>query len=209
MQKLVAEFHLAFGHPALPSVSLVNLTNKDLVSLRLKLLREEIQEGIDAEAILANPEADASEKSNAVIELFDSLIDTVVVTLGTGLVFGLQLDTHNCSAPFNEGDDYCAPLLIYVDRLEQTLADLALYPKTKSYLAATVSRTLQDMVDWCIAVSNYLGFPFREGFLEVHRSNMSKLGLDGKPIYREDGKILKGANYFKPNLKALFDEETL
>ena len=38
-------------------------------------------------------------------------------------------------------------------------------------------------------------------FAEIHRSNMSKLGPDGKPILREDGKILKGDNYFKPNLK--------
>lgn len=38
-------------------------------------------------------------------------------------------------------------------------------------------------------------------FDEVHRSNMSKLGADGKPIRREsDGKVLKGPNYFKPNL---------
>lgn len=38
-------------------------------------------------------------------------------------------------------------------------------------------------------------------FDEVHRSNMSKLGADGKPIYREDGKVLKGENYTPPNLK--------
>lgn len=41
---------------------------------------------------------------------------------------------------------------------------------------------------------------------EVHRSNMSKLGEDGKPIKREDGKILKGPNYSKPNLKAVFEK---
>jgi predicted HAD superfamily Cof-like phosphohydrolase len=39
-------------------------------------------------------------------------------------------------------------------------------------------------------------------FDEIQRSNMSKLGEDGKPIYREDGKVLKGPNYFKPR----FDE---
>ena len=39
-----------------------------------------------------------------------------------------------------------------------------------------------------------------EVFDEIHRSNMSKLGEDGKPIYREDGKVLKGPNYFKPNI---------
>ncbi|PWH10005.1 hypothetical protein DEJ39_08540 [Bacteroidetes bacterium SCGC AAA795-G10] len=37
-------------------------------------------------------------------------------------------------------------------------------------------------------------------FDEIQRSNMSKLGADGKPIYREDGKVLKGPNYFKPNI---------
>lgn len=37
-------------------------------------------------------------------------------------------------------------------------------------------------------------------FDEVHRSNMSKLGVDGKPIYREDGKILKGPNFTPPNI---------
>ncbi len=37
-------------------------------------------------------------------------------------------------------------------------------------------------------------------FDEVHKSNMSKLGEDGKPIYREDGKVMKGPNYKEPNL---------
>lgn len=40
-----------------------------------------------------------------------------------------------------------------------------------------------------------------EVFDEIQRSNMSKLGEDGKPIYREDGKVLKGPNYFKPDIK--------
>ncbi len=40
-------------------------------------------------------------------------------------------------------------------------------------------------------------------FNEVHRSNMSKLDKDGKPIYREDGKIMKGPNYSEPDLKII------
>ena len=39
-----------------------------------------------------------------------------------------------------------------------------------------------------------------EVFEEIQRSNMSKLGADGNPIYREDGKVLKGPSYFKPNI---------
>ena len=40
-------------------------------------------------------------------------------------------------------------------------------------------------------------------FDEIQRSNMSKLGNDGKPIYREDGKIMKGPSYFKPDIKSI------
>lgn len=42
-----------------------------------------------------------------------------------------------------------------------------------------------------------------EVFNEIQRSNMSKLGADGKPIYREDGKVMKGPNYFKPNIESI------
>ena len=43
-------------------------------------------------------------------------------------------------------------------------------------------------------------------FNEIQRSNMSKLGADGKPIYREDGKVLKGERYFRPNIAAILQE---
>ena len=42
-----------------------------------------------------------------------------------------------------------------------------------------------------------------EVFDEIQRSNMSKLNHDGKPIYREDGKVLKGPNYFKPSFESI------
>ena len=47
------------------------------------------------------------------------------------------------------------------------------------------------------------GWDLEEAFRRVHQSNMSKLGEDGKPIYREDGKVLKGPNYKKPDLSDL------
>lgn len=45
-----------------------------------------------------------------------------------------------------------------------------------------------------------------EVFNEIQRSNMSKLGVDGKPIYREDGKVLKGPDYFQPNIRAILEK---
>ena len=46
-----------------------------------------------------------------------------------------------------------------------------------------------------------------EVFKEIQRSNMSKLGPDGKPIFREDGKVLKGPNYFKPDIAAILEKD--
>ena len=43
-------------------------------------------------------------------------------------------------------------------------------------------------------------YKIEEVFEAIQKSNMSKLGEDGKPIYREDGKVLKGPNYFKPSI---------
>lgn len=45
-----------------------------------------------------------------------------------------------------------------------------------------------------------------EVFDEIQRSNMSKLSGDGSPVIREDGKILKGPNYFKPNIKSILEK---
>lgn len=52
-----------------------------------------------------------------------------------------------------------------------------------------------------LEVKNGFDVILPEAFEEVHKSNMSKLGKDGKPIFREDGKIIKGPDYFRPNLK--------
>lgn len=45
-----------------------------------------------------------------------------------------------------------------------------------------------------------------EVFDEIQKSNMSKLGADGKPIYREDGKVLKGPNFFTPDIASILEK---
>lgn len=54
-------------------------------------------------------------------------------------------------------------------------------------------------------LSHGMQHKIEEVFEEIQRSNMSKLGVDGKPIYREDGKVLKGPGYFKPNIKDVLE----
>lgn len=65
---------------------------------------------------------------------------------------------------------------------------------------------LKELCDLQYVLSGFfvtLGWDAEEAFRRVHKSNMSKLGADGKPIYREDGKVLKGPNYKEPDLKDL------
>ena len=54
-------------------------------------------------------------------------------------------------------------------------------------------------------LSHGMQHKIEEVFEEIQRSNMSKLGEDGKPIYRDDGKVLKGPNYFKPNIAKIIE----
>lgn len=55
-------------------------------------------------------------------------------------------------------------------------------------------------------IEHGLQHKIEEVFDEIQRSNMSKLGEDGLPIYREDGKVLKGPNYFKPNIETILNK---
>lgn len=60
-----------------------------------------------------------------------------------------------------------------------------------------------DLVYVLVGTAVSYGIPFDRCFAEVQRSNMSKLGEDGKPIVREDGKILKGPNFSPPDLRSI------
>lgn len=81
--------------------------------------------------------------------------------------------------------------------------------ENKEYLEAAESNDLVEVADalgdmlyiLCGTIIEHgMQHKIEEVFNEIQRSNMSKLGEDGKPIYREDGKVLKGPNYFKPNI---------
>jgi predicted HAD superfamily Cof-like phosphohydrolase len=120
--KKVKTFMEAFGQEVKTSPEFPDKATQDL---RIELIREELQELIEAIS------------DNDIVEVADALTDILYVTYGAGHAFGIDLDV-------------------------------------------------------C--------------FDEVQRSNMSKLDPDGKPIYREDGKILKGENYFPPNLQKTIEE---
>ena len=63
-----------------------------------------------------------------------------------------------------------------------------------------VADALTDILYVTYGAGHSFGIDLDKCFDEVQKSNMSKLGLDGKPIYNEIGKVMKGPNYFKPDL---------
>jgi NTP pyrophosphatase (non-canonical NTP hydrolase) len=64
-------------------------------------------------------------------------------------------------------------------------------------------KELADLVYVCAQYAENMDWDLEEALRRVHHSNMSKLGDDGKPIYRKDGKVLKGPNYQPPTLTDL------
>ena len=63
-----------------------------------------------------------------------------------------------------------------------------------------VADALTDILYVTYGAGHAFGIDLDKCFDEVQRSNMSKLGIDGKPIYNEKGKVMKGPNYFEPDL---------
>ena len=63
-----------------------------------------------------------------------------------------------------------------------------------------VADALTDILYVTYGAGHAFGINLDKCFLEVQNSNMSKLGKDGKPIYNDQGKVMKGPNYFKPDL---------
>jgi predicted HAD superfamily Cof-like phosphohydrolase len=66
-----------------------------------------------------------------------------------------------------------------------------------------IADALTDILYVTYGAGHAFGIDLDKCFTEVQRSNMSKLGEDGKPIYRDDGKVMKGPNYSEPDLKSV------
>ena len=69
-----------------------------------------------------------------------------------------------------------------------------------------VADALTDILYVTYGAGHAFGINLDKCFEEVQKSNMSKLGKDGKPIYNEQGKVMKGPDYFKPNLSKLLSK---
>ena len=91
--------------------------------------------------------------------------------------------------------------ILRINLIEEELEELKQAINQKNL--TEVADALTDILYVTYGAGHAFGINLDKCFEEVQNSNMSKLGDDGKPIYSEKGKVLKGPNYFKPNLSNL------
>ena len=94
-----------------------------------------------------------------------------------------------------------------IDLIKEELDELQEAMKNNDLLE--VADALTDILYVTYGAGHAFGIDLDKCFDEVQNSNMSKLGDDGKPIYNESGKVMKGPNYYKPNLKKFLWERTI
>ena len=85
-----------------------------------------------------------------------------------------------------------------IDLIKEELEELTVAMNKKDLLE--VADALTDILYVTYGAGHAFGIDLDNCFEEVQNSNMSKLGSDGKPIYNDSGKVMKGPNYFKPDL---------
>jgi predicted HAD superfamily Cof-like phosphohydrolase len=166
----VREFNTTFG----VHMSATPTTRVPAAGLRYELLREEIEEYVTAKAALN------------IVEIADALGDIQYVSDGAALVFGISDQITRTEDTEGRYPDF--PNLLEEVRLAILYNDIE---ELAGFLSEITSATY--------TLATWYGIDLDAIVDAIHKSNMSKLGEDGKPIYREgDGKVLKGPNYKTP-----------
>jgi len=189
----VTNFHKKFSHPIAQKPIMIL---KDRFELRFDMLREENEEYIDAS------------EENDLIEVADAIGDMLYILSGTMIEHGLIKEIKPIEILDNGDKIRSITLAESVDFFE------IIRKANEEYIKSCERNDLIGVKNSIELLIKYLTHLISEHnlsskielvFDEIHKSNMSKLGEDGKPIYREDGKILKGPNYFKPNIKDILN----
>jgi predicted HAD superfamily Cof-like phosphohydrolase len=108
-----------------------------------------------------------------------------------------------------------ADKITLLEEKDYTLRFNLIKEENEEYLEACKNKDIVEIADalgdqlyiLCGTILKHgLQHKIEEVFDEIHRSNMSKLDENGKPIYREDGKVLKSNRYFRPDIKKILDK---
>ena len=93
--------------------------------------------------------------------------------------------------------------ILIVEEFKEFLEAEGMLFRKNTTIAAEALKELADLIYVCYQYAENMGWLLDEALERVHLSNMSKLDDEGKPVYREDGKVLKGPNYKPPTLTDL------
>ena len=177
----VWEFQNTFGHNQSTSLSVLAFAQREL---RLSLQQEEL-----------NEYKKAVREGNK-LEILDGLIDGIYICIGSMLAHGFQ-NVDNYLFRNKEQGEINIDSIIFIGLGSYLYGHLSI-GEIKNYYEGILNWHIDKIKEY-----EQKGFFTKDclfdAFTEVHNSNMSKLE-NGKPIYREDGKILKGANFVKPDL---------
>lgn len=182
----VKEFHEAFGHPVAPQVGSVD---RKTFELRIRLIEEELNETI------------RDFHAGDLVKTVDGLADLTVVINGSILVFGGYAIASEIKTYRPDFSGLYIPNVQEMTEFFSTIFDY-IRKTERYYIRGNVFGVLNfliEMVQRIYDLCDINGIPIDEVNEAVHKANMSKLGEDGKPIYREsDNKILKGPNFRPP-----------
>lgn len=196
----VREFHETYNCFINTEETMENVP-MELMMQRYNLIAEEINELLNA--VMMDDQ----------LEMLDALTDIEYVIDGTLLTFGIGYPTLDTAAYEGMRNQINEGLFTFSDMFSDPKYSLSMLLQNILFgvLSAYTQKNMGDMKTFLTLMRIWLDVAFKAFNLdnvreaagvEVHRSNMSKLGEDGKPIYREtDGKVLKGSNYFEPNLR--------
>lgn len=123
----------------------------------------------------------SSERKKLRLDLILEEVKETAVELG----FDLKIDITRRHSTYKDSKGIFIPVLVDNDEIDM----------------AKTAKELADILYVVYGAAANFGIDLDKVFAEVHRSNMTKLGPDGKPVYREDGKILKGPNYEVANIE--------
>lgn len=191
----VRDFHIPFGHPVADSPQLVD---SPLFELRRRLIIEELKETI------------RDYHKGDMVKMVDGFADLLVVINGAILVFGglkgvqeLYEYDYSYFGDYYENDISSTPVMPELEDFVRFSHFMfkEMGEVSMAFSSQNVYRVLSGLIkmrNLVLDMFEVYDIPLEAIENAVHNANMSKLGEDGKPIYREDGKILKGPNFRPP-----------
>lgn len=186
--QMLLEFHTAFG---LPVNHRPSIPDSDEENLRADLLDEEFSELTDALFF------------EDLVEIADALADILYIAEGTALVYGVRISPdHPVGQSSVMGPPRMPTVSAQVTRVHAELSTEVAKASEAQFKQKpfAVQKHLSNVRSLCYQMAGLFDINLDVLLEEVHRANMSKLGPDGKPIYRADGKVLKPKGWTAPDV---------